>query len=274
MIYVDTKEKFEEALSQLRKATILAVDFECENNLHHYGSFLCLIQVSDGKHVWIIDVVALTDISEFCVILEDPTIIKIFHDVNFDYRILHANYDCHPKNTFDTKIVSDILQKEKASLDNLIRIYFGKEISYSGQKADWTKRPIKRELLEYAAFDVLFLIPLREKLLEELRLKNLMNEAEDKLSALDTKAFTTMKATHRNLPGYMRQHSDVKKRAKRLFELREKTAEKLDKPVYMILHNKKLMELAQNPPKTLDSWKAMKGVHPIVKTEKWFSTCK
>lgn len=274
MIYIDTYESLEKANTHFAACPVLGVDFECENNLHHYGSFLCLIQVSDGKESWIIDVIALKDISGFLKILENPEILKIFHDVNFDYRILHNQYNSHPKNTFDTKIVCDILNKEKKSLDYLIRVYFNAEINFSGQKSDWTKRPISKELLEYAAFDVQFLLPLRMKLLDELKEKNLLEEAQSQFRAIDTKEFTTARTSYYSLPGYKRLSPEVQKRAKALYLLREETAKSLDKPVYMILHNKRLIELALNPPKTFAEWQRLRATHPIVKSEKWFVTCR
>lgn len=270
MKYIQTVEELETLAKQLATCSDLAIDLECENNLHYYGTYICIIQISDGKDIWIVDAITIQNMQPLCDILENPRIMKVFHDVNFDFRILNAQYNCTPKNTFDTKIAADVLGREKPSFDVLIREFFNTGIQTKGQKADWTKRPIPKNLLEYAAFDVLHLLQLKDKLIEELTEKKLLDQVLQKCSELDKKIFTMPKPTHTNLPGYKKMPPAVQKRVEALFAMREKTAQKANKPAYMIMHNKTLITLAQNPPKTLEAWKSIKGVHPAVKSETWF----
>ena len=53
--YIDSDEKIEKAVKRFEKLERIAVDFECEFNLHIYGEHLCLIQIFDGLSYYLID---------------------------------------------------------------------------------------------------------------------------------------------------------------------------------------------------------------------------
>ena len=103
-VYVDTPDSLSKAAVVWKQASALAVDLECENNLHHYGAYISLIQISTLNENWIVDVLTLRKIKPLLEILEDPSIQKIFHDVSFDFRILQDQFSCHPRNLFYTQI--------------------------------------------------------------------------------------------------------------------------------------------------------------------------
>ncbi|MFC1723570.1 hypothetical protein ACFL0V_05510, partial [Nanoarchaeota archaeon] len=95
-IYIDTPEKL---ASESKKWTSdLGIDLECENNLHHFGEYIAIIQISNGKEHWVVDVLVLDDIKPVIRMLESTKIQKIFHDCNFDLRILDKQFGCKPKN--------------------------------------------------------------------------------------------------------------------------------------------------------------------------------
>jgi hypothetical protein len=63
---------------RLEKADALGVDFECEYNLYRCGMHLCLIQVSDGNNIYVIDPLTLP-LQPLWNILQDPEIPIIVH---------------------------------------------------------------------------------------------------------------------------------------------------------------------------------------------------
>ena len=121
---------------------------------------ISIIQISTTKHHWIVDVIKLKEIIPLIKVLENPKIQKIFHNVDFDFRALDHEFDCHPKNIFDTQLAAVFLGKEGAGLGFLIETYFNIKPEKKFQMADWTKRPINREMLEYASRDTIHLIHL------------------------------------------------------------------------------------------------------------------
>ena len=125
--YITTIEELEVAAKEWSEEKELAIDLECENNLHHYGLKIALIQISSRIHHWIVDTLALKDLKPLIKVLEDQKVMKVFHDVGFDFRILKKELDCNPKNIFDTQIAALFCRREEIGLGNLyekqLRIY-------------------------------------------------------------------------------------------------------------------------------------------------------
>ncbi|MBU0470484.1 MAG: HRDC domain-containing protein [Nanoarchaeota archaeon] len=261
-IYIDTREELEKEAEKWTKADCLAIDLECENNLHHYGSYVSLIQISDGKNNWVVDVYKLKEIKPLIVVLENKNIQKIFHDVSFDFRILYNEFKCSPKNIFDTQVAALLLGKENIGLGYLLEEYFNIKKESRFQMADWTKRPLTSEMLSYAVKDVLYLIKLRDLLKAALKKKERLSWAEEEFEEIEKTVFTYKEQDYMGVRGVKELSPEQLSIFKQLFQLRKNLAEMVDKPVYFVISNKRLKELAISP--SLD-WTKVKGVHPIVR---------
>lgn len=262
--YIDTKEALEKAVKQWRAEEVIGIDIECENNLHHYGVLISIIQVSTLKKHWIVDVIALKDIKPMIDILEDKKIQKIFHNVDFDFRALDHEFDCHPKNIFDTQLAAEFLGKESKGLGSLIEVYFNIKPEKKFQMADWTKRPIKREMLEYASRDTIHLIHLRNILTKELRKAKKLEWIEEEFKNLEKKEWKLHEPKFNDLKGLRDFTPKQLSILKEIYVLREKLAKKVNRPVHFIINNKRMKELALNPP-SLAQIQNMHGVHPVIK---------
>ena len=259
--YIDTYEGLTEAAAEWKQASELAVDLECENNLHHYGAYISLIQISTQSKNWVIDVLKSGEIKPLLEILEDPSIQKIFHDVSFDFRILQDQFSCHPSNIFDTQIAALFLGKEHLGLGDLLKEYFGVEKESKYQMADWTKRPLNTEMLSYAVKDTVYLISLRDILLKELRHKGRLSWVEEELAALEEDDFTYKIQTFLDVRGVKTFSPEQLGIFRELFLLREQLAKKVNRPVHFVINNNHLKEFAMHPP----SWEKVRGVHPMVR---------
>ena len=63
--FVATQEALSLAVKEWQEEKELAIDLECDNNLHHYGVTLSLAQVSNGKKHWVVDLLALKNTKGF-----------------------------------------------------------------------------------------------------------------------------------------------------------------------------------------------------------------
>ena len=122
---IDTTDKLEKAYSEWSKTDILGVDIECENNLHHYGAAISIIQISSKNKDWIVDVLALDNIDKVVSVFENPNIIKIFHGPDFDFRMLNSKFHCQPKNIFDTQISAQLAGINEIGLGSLLKKFLG-----------------------------------------------------------------------------------------------------------------------------------------------------
>ena len=264
-IYVDTLDCLKNAAKHWEKAKELGIDLECENNLHHYGVYISLIQISDKNHNWLVDCLRLKDLSPLIRVFKNPNIQKIFHDVGFDIRIIKKQLGVVPKNIFDTLFAAFLLGKDKLNLGDLLEHYFNIKKEKKFQMADWTKRPLTDAMLEYAVKDSMYLINLRDALKKELIKKNRLSWAIQEFETIEHKDFETKERTYKNFRGFKELSSIEKGRLKQLFLLRERLAKKVNRPVHFIMNGKKLSLLVKHPPKNEAYFKFIKGVHPIVR---------
>jgi ribonuclease D len=267
--YIDTNEELKEICDELEKEAELGIDLECENNLHHYGAYISLIQISNKSKNYVVDILKVTDVKPLIKILEDKNIQKIFHGSDFDMRMLNSQFNCKPKNIFDTQVAALLLGKKDIGLGHLIQEYFNVEKIKKFQKADWTRRPLTVEMLDYASGDTIYLVRLRDVLIKELKEKGRLEWAEEDLLLLEKKEWIYEEGKFNTVKGY--SHLEPKEKAifKRLYDLRNDLAKKVDRPIHFVINNKQLIGYTVEPPK---DWSRVRGVHPIIrKNAKLFS---
>jgi ribonuclease D len=114
-------------------------------------------------------------------LLEDPTILKIFHHAMFDLRFMAHYWDATPLHVACTKIASKLVNPEtpcsEHSLGPLVDRYLGVKLDKGLQTSDWTG-DLTAAQLRYAADDVRYLPDLYAKLDREIRRKGLLDLRE------------------------------------------------------------------------------------------------
>ena len=264
-IYVENQTLLATACNELKQASVIGVDLECENNLHHYGTKISLIQLSTTTQHWIVDVIKLKTIDPLLEIFSAPKVQKIFHDVSFDLRILHHQFGCRPKNIFDTQLAALFIGKKEIGLGPLLQEYFKIKKEQKFQMADWTKRPLTKEMLLYAIKDTAYLIALRNLIKEELIKKNRLSWVEEEFSLIEKNNWEHKEMSYSDVKGFRNLLPQERAILKRLFLLREKLAKQVDRPPHYIMSTKPLLAISQDPPKSLTEWNSLKSVHPVVK---------
>jgi ribonuclease D len=265
--FIQTTEQLSQLKKELMQYTELAIDLECENSLHHYGTFLCLVQISSSNKNWIIDILQFKDITPLKEVLENKNILKVFHDVSFDFRILNYQFNIHPKNVFDTQMATLLLGKEKLGLSSLLDEYFGIKKDSRFQRVNWCRRPLSPQMLEYAVKDTAYLLKLKLKLEETLSKLNRLSWLKEECTALDNLDFTYEPQIYLDLSGAKKLPPRELGLLHALFDLRENTAKRINLPAFMIMGNKLLMGLAASPVTEISAFRNLHGIHPIVRTE-------
>ncbi len=263
--YVDTQEKLQQAAKEMSEVTELGIDIECENNLHHYGVYISIIQISSREKNWIIDVLNCETIHALKPVFHDDKIIKIFHDVNFDLRALNSEFGIEPKNIFDTSVAATLLGKEKTGLGALLEEYFGIEKESKFQRVDWTKRPLTDEMLRYAVKDSLYLISLKEQLTTELERLGRLDWVIEECAYLENKTYEVKYQQYDEVKGFHQLNEKERSAFENLFTYREKIAEKMDKPPFQIMRPKKMLELVHLTPSQITK-DELKGSHPYIRS--------
>ena len=155
-------------LTQWSKASHLAIDTEFIRT----NTFLAkpgLIQIADQHGVYLIDPLAITDLSGLVSILENPDIIKVMHAMSEDVDLLFHSLGARINRVFDTQIAA-AFAGIGASLgyQNLVMQVLNVTLDKGETRSDWLQRPLSDSQLSYAAMDVVYLMKLYEALTPKL----------------------------------------------------------------------------------------------------------
>lgn len=252
-VWIATPEALARLVSDLSHQPRLAVDTE-SNSLHAYRERVCLLQFSTTQEDYLLDPLALEDLSPLAGLFANPAIEKVFHAVEYDLIGLRRDHGIQIVNLFDTMQAARILGYKRVGLDGLLSEKFGIQLDKRYQKADWGRRPLPPDLLNYARLDTHYLLDLRDLLQAELTTRGLWPLALEEFARL---ALGNGNARSEEPPWQKlgrAHHLDGQQLAvmQEVWAWREGRARSLDRPVFKILGEKWLVALAQHMPSRLE----------------------
>ena len=175
LLFIDTKELFDEFINELSKYDEIAVDLE-HHSKESYLGITCLIQISTRDTDYILDAIKLRScLNKLNIVFTNPNILKVFHGADYDINWLQRDFGVYVVNMFDTGRASRILQYESYSLKYLLLKFCEFETDKSYQLADWRVRPLTEGMIKYARSDTHFLLYIYDNLKKELISKSLEN---------------------------------------------------------------------------------------------------
>jgi len=125
----------------LRGEKIIAVDTE-SNSLYAYQEQVCLIQFTARGIDYLVDPLALDDLSPLAPVFSDPAIEKVFHAAEYDLICLKRDFGYTFNNLFDTMVAARILGRELYGLGAILEEEFGVQVDKRYQRANWGQRPL------------------------------------------------------------------------------------------------------------------------------------
>jgi ribonuclease D len=125
-------------------------------------------------------------------LLADESVCKVFHHAPFDLRFVLAQWGVRTSNVKCTKIASKLIFRdapaEAHSLKELLHRVAEVEISKDQRLSNWSDDDLSGEQIEYAAKDVVYLIPLLEVLESLASSKGLLDLLDRSFAHLPTRA--------------------------------------------------------------------------------------
>jgi hypothetical protein len=177
--FIDTVPKCKVAVEELSRFEVIAVDCEWAGPRDVPRSQeLCLVQIADPKdRAYIFDICVggkdLFDKGDLRKLLENPKIVKIFHDCRWDSDILWHAMGVRLQNVFDTQVGYACYRRQQESftplpvgLKSLLKRFAlgGTHTTKEEAREDmdkkqdyWKIRPLTELMLQYAREDVLLL---------------------------------------------------------------------------------------------------------------------
>ena len=259
--YLDAASAVDQWLAGIRQTGILALDTEGAS-FHRYVDRIYLIQLSTRERHAIIDPLPIATPAGLGALVEDPAVEIVFHDADYDLRLLRQDYGWQVRNVFDTRIAAQLLGLKAFGLAALLERSFGIKLDKKHQRADWSMRPLTADMLDYAAQDTMHLLGLRDVLRAELEAKGRLAWAAEEFARLETIAW----AAEDPAAAFLRIKGtrDLTRRELALFrelvQWRDATALALDRATFRVVGNETLFELARLAPRTRDALGKVKGM--------------
>lgn len=261
---IQTQSDLESLFARLRTEPLLALDTEAAS-FHRFRDRVYLLQLSSRDETAVIDPLTIQSLDPLGEVLADPEIEIVFHDADYDLRLLENEYGLRATHLFDTRIAAQLLNEPGIGLAALLEKYLGVRLDKRFQRADWSARPLTTEMLEYAASDTRHLPTLRDVLAERLAALGRLEWADEEFRLLSA---APRLVTEPDEPGYLRLKGAkaLKGRSlailRELFEWREQTARRTDKAAFRIMNNEPLLFMAKSPPRDMSELKAIRGISP------------
>jgi ribonuclease D len=238
------------AIRGMDGSAAIALDTE-SNSSHYYPEQLCLIQIATRNRAYVIDTIVHKDAAPLGTILADSSIMKVIHGADYDIRCLDRHYGFRVQNLYDTHIAARFAGLTEVGLAALLRDLLGINIvkSHRLQTADWGRRPLSIEAIDYAASDVCHLLSLQEILDKKLQALGRTTWAAEEFTRLEEVRYTPPDLERAFLSVKGADDLDGRGLAilRSLFLFRDEEARRQHRPPFFIMPDIALVSLAAAP---------------------------
>jgi len=259
--YIDTTRGADRFLAAVEESTTVAVDTEGAS-FHRFVDRIYLLQMSTREITAVLDPLAIGKPAALGRILESDTIEKVFHDADYDLRLLHQDYGWHVNNIFDTRIAAQLLGIKSFGLAALLGQFFDIKVDKKHQRADWSLRPLTQGMLDYAAQDTRNLLDLRDELRSRLEKLGRLEWAKEEFDRLEGTKWDPDDGSQSFLR--IKGARDLTRRElallRELVPWRDSVARDLDRATFRVMGNEVLLEIARTAPRNVQQLAALKGM--------------
>lgn len=251
--FIESETELKNICKDLLKEKVIGVDLEADS-MYCFKEKICLIQIATGHQAFLIDPFDLKEISPFLKVLEDSAVVKVFHGADFDIRSLDRDYQTRVNNLFDTEIACRFLGIKERGLGALLKRNFNIDSDKKYQKADWSKRPFKKEMIQYSVMDVAYLTKLYEIINQKLMNENRLSWAKEEFEIEERVRYESNHSLplFQKFKGAGKMDNRTLAVLENLLHLRVQIAKKKDQPLFKIMSNASLTALSENKPVTIE----------------------
>jgi ribonuclease D len=264
--YIDTSEQLTALCSQIPKEPWIALDTEFLREKTYYPKF-CLLQIATPSWVACVDPLALPSLDLLFEVIYNPAIVKVFHSCRQDLEIFYQLTGALPQPVFDTQIAAPLLGfQENPGYAMLVSSLLNINLNKAHTRADWSKRPLSKDQVQYAADDVIYLCQIYQIIIRKLAELGRTDWLEQDFAELSNpeaysvvpeNAWLKIKGNNK-LTG--RQLSIVQV----LAQWREKNAQAENKPKTWLMRDEIIFDVAKLQPETPAQLAEVRGINERV----------
>lgn len=262
--WVDRPGELEQLVETLATEPSIALDTEFHRE-RTYHARLALVQVAwrradGGTNIALIDAQAI-DLRSLAPILRGEATI-VMHAASQDLEVLAGACGVLPRTLFDTQVAAGFAGYSNPSLAALVHGVLGVRLPKGDRLADWLRRPLDAEQLDYAAADVAHLLPVHDWLVARLEADGRTDWARDECAELLRRAAVPRDPDEAWWK--LKEARQLRGRsigvAQAVAAWRERRASETDQPVRFVLPDLALVGIAHRPPADVDELRRVRGL--------------
>jgi len=246
----------------IASADYCAIDTEFVREKTYYP-LLSLIQIATEQQMGCIDPLAIKDFSPLAKILQKPDLLKVFHSPSQDLEILFQKFDEVPTPIFDTQLAAAVIgYTHQMSYADLVFEMTGVRLEKKHTRADWSRRPLSDDELDYAMDDVRYLMPVYDRLKAQLEEKNRFSWIVKDLENMSDQSTYEVDFANlwQRLKGVQKLKPEQLQIASELCQWREHVAQKKDRPRRWIAADDWIIDIARKKPTSKEELATIRGL--------------
>ena len=258
---ITTREGLLNVLEEIDGCRAVAIDTEFMREKTYYP-LLCLVQVATDDKEFLIDPLAIGDLTPMGKLLSDPRTVKVFHAGRQDRELLYHNCGTVVGPVFDTQAAAPLLGlPQQVGYSSAVSEFCGVKLKKLDGLTDWSLRPLSGSQIQYSIEDVRYLLPMYDKMCEQL-------EESGRLHWLDSE-FAQMS----DPAEFEQPESELWRKVKKANSLprkqlvhvanlaiwRERIAKKRNIPRRWVLSDELLVEISRREPATVEELYRIRG---------------
>jgi ribonuclease D len=246
-IWIDRDDELPALAQSLESQAWIGVDTEFLRERTFFPK-LCLLQLTAAGQIWLVDTLRISSLDPLMPALTAAHARKVIHSARQDLEAVYLSTKRVMSPVFDTQIAAGCIGlKPQVGYAELVKTLLDVTIPKGQTRTDWSKRPLTRDQLDYAADDVLYLADVANLLSQ--RLQELGRESwvlQDCLELEDKQLYEPDPAqAWGRLRGLAQLAPASRGRAKTIAVWREKQARARDLPRAWILSDAAIFSTAQ-----------------------------
>jgi len=212
---------------------------------------------SVSNMAWLIDPLTIEDTEPLAALLTDPGVVKVLHSASEDLEVFQNWLGVLPQPLFDTQRAAALVGRGfgmgyRALVHSICDI----DLPKGETRSDWLQRPLSGSQCEYAALDVIWLLPVWRELDRECEVQGKRAWVLADGQAASGNLGTAVSNYYKRIKTAWKLDSRELGALAAICEWREQTARSRDKPRGWIIEDKACLQLAQQDPQ---DWAELKS---------------
>jgi ribonuclease D len=243
---INTAAELHDYCRELLSCQSIAIDTEFVSE-HTFRPKLCLVQVSAGGRLAVLDPLEIGDLRPFWETLADGEPEVILHAARGELEFCLQAVDRLPRRLFDVQVAAGLVGIEyPAGYSTLISRILGQYPEKHETRTDWRRRPLSQRQIEYAVEDVLHLPAIRDRLHGRLAELGRLAWLEEEMAGLAEELRRALGSDRwRRISGSTGLDSRGLAVVRELWKWREAEAQRRDQPARRVLRDDLIVELAR-----------------------------